>query len=105
MVHLAESLSRIAILLKPFMTQTPKKIFEQLNIADEHLTSWESLETFGAIPEGTKVVEKGEPIFPRLDMEEEIDYIKDTNARMTPAPEEEGRTENEEEENNTGNYN
>ena len=29
---------------------------------------------------GTKVV-KGDPIFPRLEMEEEIEFIKDQNAR------------------------
>ena len=28
------------------------------------------------IPTGTKVVEKGQPIFPRLDMEEEVAYIQ-----------------------------
>ena len=32
------------------------------------------------IPAGTKVVKKGDPIFPRLEMEEEIKYIKMTNA-------------------------
>jgi len=76
MVHLAESLRRVSILLKPFLTETPSKIFSQLNITNEQFTSWESLETFGSIPDGTSVVEKGEPIFPRLDMEEEINYIK-----------------------------
>ncbi len=77
MVHLAESLRRAAILLQPFLTQTPKKTFEQLNITDEQFQTWESLETFGNIPSQTKVVLKGKPIFPRLEMEEEIQYIKD----------------------------
>jgi len=75
MAHLAESLRRIAILLKPFLTRTPDRIFEQLNIQDENLKSWGSLETFGVIPAGTKVV-KGDPIFPRLDMKEEVEFIK-----------------------------
>ncbi|WP_062107799.1 methionine--tRNA ligase [Bacillus niameyensis] len=74
MVHLAESLRRTAILLKPFLTQTPNNIFAQLNVQE---TTWESLSNFGAISEGTVVVKKGEPIFPRLDMEEEIAYIKE----------------------------
>ncbi|MFD1708140.1 methionine--tRNA ligase [Siminovitchia sediminis] len=77
MVHLAESLRRAAILLQPFLTQTPKKVFDQLNITEEQFQTWESLETFGNIPSGTKVVKKGTPIFPRLDMEEEIQYIQD----------------------------
>lgn len=76
MVHLAESLRRVAVLLKPFLTTAPKKIFEQLNLSTEQFTSWESLETFGVIPDGTKVVGKGEPIFPRLDIDEEVKFIK-----------------------------
>ncbi|MCK1995394.1 methionine--tRNA ligase [Peribacillus muralis] len=87
MVHLAESLRRTAILLKPFLTQTPEKIFAQLSIKDEVLTSWDSLAEFGQIPAETKVL-KGEPIFPRLDMEEEVSYIKEQMQGGAPvAPE------------------
>ncbi len=75
MVHLAESLRRVAILLQPFLTKTPKDIFKQLSIVESSLQSWESLEKFGLIPEGTKV-EKGDPIFPRLDIQEEVSFIK-----------------------------
>ncbi|MBW8351009.1 methionine--tRNA ligase [Bacillus sp. IITD106] len=96
MVHLAESLRRVSILLKPFLTETPNKILRQLNITNEQFSSWESLETFGTIPEGTSVVEKGEPIFPRLDMEEEINYIKN-QMQGGSAPVEEQKTEEEEE--------
>ncbi|WP_312097751.1 methionine--tRNA ligase [Niallia sp.] len=75
MNHLAESLRRIAILLKPFLTRTPDQIFKQLNIQDASLHTWDSLERFGVIPAGT-IVEKGDPIFPRLDMQEEVEFIK-----------------------------
>ncbi|OCA91616.1 methionine--tRNA ligase [Bacillus wudalianchiensis] len=92
MVHLAESLRRMAVMLKPFLTQTPKKIFEQLNIQDEQLQSWDSLSQFGLIPEGTTVVKKGEPIFPRLDIEEEIAYIKE-KMQGTPEKKEEPKEE------------
>ncbi|WP_259455655.1 methionine--tRNA ligase [Bacillus sp. PK3_68] len=92
MAHLAESLRRMAVLLKPFLTQTPKKIFEQLNIQDEKLQSWDSLSQFGLIPEGTTVVKKGEPIFPRLDIEEEITYIKE-KMQGTPEKKEEPKEE------------
>lgn len=74
MHHLAESLRQISVLLQPFMTKTPEKIWIQLGISNE-LTSWESLKTFGQIPEGTKVVAKGEPLFPRLDFKEEVAEI------------------------------
>ncbi|KAA9012019.1 methionine--tRNA ligase [Niallia endozanthoxylica] len=75
MVHLAESLRRMAIMLQPFLTQAPKQIFAQLGIENETLTTWDSLEQFGQIGEGVKVM-KGNPIFPRLDLEEEVNYIK-----------------------------
>jgi methionyl-tRNA synthetase len=75
MAHLAESLRRTAILLKPFLTQTPDKILQQLGLVNESEQTWESLGNFGAIKAGTKTV-KGEPIFPRLELQEEVDYIK-----------------------------
>lgn len=89
MVHLAESLRRVAILLQPFLTQTPGKIFDQLNIEDQQYKSWDSLETFGNIPNGTIVVKKGEPIFPRLEIEEEITYIKAQMQGQTSVSEQE----------------
>lgn len=75
MVHLAESLRRIGILLQPFLTRTPNAIFKQLGIQDEALKSWESLDSFGVIPHETKV-EKDAPIFPRLEIAEEVEFIK-----------------------------
>ncbi|KQL27382.1 methionyl-tRNA synthetase [Cytobacillus solani] len=87
MVHLAESLRRIAILLQPFLTRTPREIFTQLNINEEALTSWESLESFGLIPEGTKIA-KGDPIFPRLDLKDEVEYIKTKMQGSAPKVEE-----------------
>ncbi|MGM0904614.1 MAG: methionine--tRNA ligase [Bacillota bacterium] len=84
MAHLAESLRQTAVLLQPFLTRTPKKIFTQLNVLEDGLTSWESLETFGGIPDGTKV-QKGEPIFPRLEVEEEVAFIKE-KMQGSPAP-------------------
>lgn len=73
MYHLAETLRYISILIQPFMTQTPKKIWEQLGLSEE-VTSWTSLASFAQIPAHTKVL-KGEPIFPRLETKEEIAYI------------------------------
>ncbi|MDZ5713777.1 methionine--tRNA ligase [Jeotgalibacillus haloalkalitolerans] len=87
MNHLAETLRRVAVLLQPFMTETPKRILSQLQLDETHL-KWETLESFGAIPAGTKVVAKGEPIFPRLDVAEEAAYIKEKMAGTAPAAEE-----------------
>ncbi|MFD1773079.1 methionine--tRNA ligase [Paenibacillus rhizophilus] len=74
MRHLAEGLRTASVLLQPFLTQTPAKIWEQLGIAKGELTTWDSGKTFGLIPAGTKLV-KGAPIFPRLDVEQEVTYI------------------------------
>ena len=77
MAHLAESLRHIAVMLQPFMTSTPKQIAEQLGFDKKYL-AWDTIETFGnIIPENTKVVEKGTPIFPRLDIEVEVAYIRE----------------------------
>ena len=84
--HLAESLRHISVLLQPFMTRTPKKIWQQLGLKEGEATSWDSLATFGRFPAGTKV-EAGEPIFPRLDTEVEIrNILEDMGALPTESP-------------------
>ncbi|MBP1999412.1 methionyl-tRNA synthetase [Paenibacillus shirakamiensis] len=74
MVHLVESLRFASIMLQPFLTQAPAKIWEQLGLTSGEWTAWDSLKTFGSIPAGTKLF-KGNPIFPRLDVKEEVAYI------------------------------
>lgn len=76
MWNLAESLRQTAVFIQPFMTKAPKQITEQLGLSPESLT-WESLDDSESIPIGTKVVEKGVPIFPRLEVEPEISYIRE----------------------------
>lgn len=87
MVHLAESLRRTAILLQPFLTRTPQGMFKQLGIHDDGLKAWESLEKFGQIPSGTKV-EKDAPLFPRLEIADEVEFIKTKMQGSTPVVEE-----------------
>jgi methionyl-tRNA synthetase len=94
MTHLAESLRHIAILLQPFLTRTPEKIFTQLGIVDEQLKQWDSLYKFGLIKEGTKVT-KGEPLFPRLDIEKEVEYIKAHMQGSAPAKQTEEKRKQE----------
>ncbi|WP_152394086.1 methionine--tRNA ligase [Paenibacillus guangzhouensis] len=74
MVHLVEALRISSVLLQPFLTKTPVKIWAQLGLESGELTAWDSTHTFGLIPAGTKLV-KGDPIFPRLDAEIEVAYI------------------------------
>ena len=75
MNHLAENLRKIAILIGPIMPETSKKILKQLGLSEEY-KSWETLNSNSEIKEGTKVIEKGEPLFVRLDKEEEIEFIR-----------------------------
>lgn len=76
MYNLAENLRRVAVLLQPFMTKSPIEIIRQLGLTEEALT-WESLTASNSIPTGTKVIEKGIPIFPRLENEVEVAYIRE----------------------------
>ncbi len=69
--NLCETIRMSAVILQPFLTQTPSKIFEKLGIKSAELTSFESLEKFGAKISGLKV-EKGEQLFQRIDIEKEL---------------------------------
>ena len=79
--NLAEMLRITAVLLKPFMPNTPAKMFEQLGISDENLQTWDSVQKFGGLQAGTHV-KKGDAIFPRIDVKkelEELEAIKQAN--------------------------
>lgn len=67
--NLAESLRISAILLTPFLTSTPQKIFEQLGTPTES----QALDSvaFGGTVAGS-LVSKGEALFPRIDVEKEL---------------------------------
>ena len=73
MAHLAASLRVVAHLIQPFMMNTSNAIMEQLGLGLDF--DLENLTLVG-FPENVTVVAKGTPIFPRLDMEEEIAYIQ-----------------------------
>ena len=98
MNHLAESLRQIAIMIEPFMPRTTPQIFTQLGIEGEASKAWDSLTKFDTLAEGTKVVEKGTPIFPRLEVEVEVEYIKDQMSQsVKPATDEPKKEEKIEE--------
>ena len=73
MAHLAASLRVVAHLVQPFMMTTSNAIMEQLGLPV--VFDLENLELSG-FPENVTVIPKGTPIFPRLDMDEEIAYIQ-----------------------------
>ena len=73
MSHLSNNLYIISILLSPVLVETPKKVFAQLGL-DEKLFDFNNLKTYGVV--GGQKVNKGEPLFPRLDFDTEVTYIK-----------------------------
>lgn len=87
MAHLVENIRYAAVLLRPFLTHAPKEIFEQLNINNPQFMEFSSLEQYGVLTEPIMVTGQPKPIFPRLDSEAEIAYIKES--MQPPATEEE----------------
>ena len=65
--NLAEGISIGASLLRAFMPQTAEKILVQLHAEDR---SMEDMKTYGHYVSGTKVTDKPEILFARLDVEE-----------------------------------
>ena len=70
--HLTENLRKVGILLKAIMPDTAPKIFEQLGITEE-----QSLDSIRKNLISGKVIEKGEPLFMRLNVDEEVSYIRE----------------------------
>lgn len=77
--NLAESLRIISILIKPFMERTSIEIREQLGIKDE--ARWEDTKQWGGLKVGTNVT-KGEILFPRLDIEKELEDLTKRNQEL-----------------------
>lgn len=74
MYVLCEALRIIGIMITPFMPNTPKAIYSQLNINDEKLKQWDSIYEFGQIARDIKV-NKGEVVFPRIDIKKELEEL------------------------------
>ena len=80
--NLLEALRICVVLLQPYMPETCVKAFDQIG-APEAVRTWESAAEFGALPADVKVV-KGDTLFPRIDMEKELEELENLN---NPAPE------------------
>lgn len=77
MYTLAEGLRIIGILISPAMPNTPKLIFEQLNIKEDELKTWGSMMSFGKLRKDF-TINKGEVVFPRIDIKKELENLKNT---------------------------
>ncbi len=83
--NLLESIRFIAVLLQPFMPETSKSIFEQINTKD---TTWESLSVFGKIKVGDSVGTPT-PLFVRLDETKKMEEIEKSLEKPETAEEKE----------------
>lgn len=74
MYHLIENIRKIGIMLLPFMEETAQNLLRQIGVP-EGLQTWESLLNYEELKD-VKVIEKGEPLFMRKNMEEELEYLR-----------------------------
>jgi len=88
---LAECVRFVAVLIAPVMPSTPARIFAQMGIAEE-LRSWDSLQRFGMIPAGAKV-SKGEALFPRIDVNKELEALSGGEKKEEAAQEKAAKKE------------
>lgn len=71
--NLADSITIAATLAMPFIPETAKKIFEQLNT---EAVAYEDLDKTGIYPSGNKVVEKTQILFARKDLAEVLEQAE-----------------------------
>ena len=82
MHNLAEALRIISILIYPFMHTTSKEIRKQMGLWYSDV-AWEDAFTFEMM--AGEQVKKGNPIFPRLDIEKELEELAKLNPSKEPA--------------------
>jgi len=81
MYNLLESIRICSVLLLPFIPQSCGKIFAQLGAGGE-VTTWDAAGQWGVLP-ADAAVEKGENLFPRIDIGQELKALED--ATTVPA--------------------
>ena len=77
--NLLETIRICSALLFPFMPKTMPKVWEQIGAKHEDV-AYDTLETFGVLPANV-TVHKGEVLFPRIDINKEIEEL---NALLAP---------------------
>ncbi|MFR2719855.1 MAG: methionine--tRNA ligase [Ruminococcus sp.] len=82
--NLVEGISVGASLLESFMPETTEKILAQLNSAKRE---YETLNQFGLYVSGTKVTEKPEILFQRLDLKEVLEKVEAKKAETAKSEE------------------
>lgn len=80
MYNLCESIRIISVMIAPAMPETSTKIRTQLGLGD--VADWEDCGIFGK--EATYTVVKGDIIFPRIDLEKELEELAAQSAPAEP---------------------
>lgn len=70
--NLLEAIRVCAVSLRPFLPETSEKILNQLNTQQR---SYESSQSFGHLESNIKIVEKGDVLFPRFNVEETLEIL------------------------------
>ncbi len=81
--HLLDATRICGILLLPFMPESMEKLFAQIG-AEASVQTWDSAKRWGALPERVTVT-KGENLFPRIDMEKELEVLAAAEAEAKKA--------------------
>ena len=81
--NLLECVRISAVLLTPFMPDTCAKIFDQIGASAE-LRTWDSAKVWGLLPTDA-AVNKGENLFPRIDLEKELKELEDLQKKPVEA--------------------
>ena len=80
---LLEATRICGVLLTPFMPGSMDKLFAQVG-APERARTWESAVLWGSLPEAA-AVEKGENLFPRVDMDKALEELEQAEAEARKA--------------------
>lgn len=86
--NLLDTIRIVSTLLSPFMPTTMPKVYEQIGASDNE-TTYENAGKFNVLPADV-TVKKGEVLFPRIDVEKEIEAL---NALISQNKEEEKKKE------------
>ena len=80
--NLLETLRITVTLLRPFIPVSCEKAFAQIG-ADEENTTWEKADVWGCLPADVRV-QKGETLFPRIDLSKELEELEKLTAPAAP---------------------
>lgn len=88
--NMVEVIRQVTIMVAPVMPGLPQRVWKQLGIADRaDLHTWDSL-SWGGMPSGI-AINRGEPLFPRIDLE----ALDDINTEQIASATDENKADKE----------